>query len=120
MVHQLTESEMLDYARYLEEHRTVEHEEYINLAVDRVMEHWEEMRNSGQGSWLSRLSRSTPHYAYLPTMKASVGYVGQVPATPALSSYHTVEVRVFPWMDEKLARYVAREQILEQVQPDVG
>lgn len=117
MVHQLTEAEMYEYAGHLQKHMTVEREEYIERAVDHIIEQWEQMRSQ---STPGLYPHTFPHHMHLPTSKATVAYSGQPPMTPIVSSFATVIVKVYPWMDENLARYVAREQILEQAQPDVG
>ena len=115
MIHQLSESEMLHYAGHLQEHMLVEREEDIDRAVEHIME---QMRSGPAPLALSPYGR--PYCLNLPTSKAAAAYVGQTPMTPVVSSFDTVTVKVYPWMDEKMARYVVREQIIEQTQPDVG
>lgn len=124
LISELTESEMVGYARYLEEQMLVERAEYVEKAVEFCMEQWQAARgDQSKALAFSQLGHSGPYRFNLPTgrHRRPMGWYSEdaaVPQTPILTSYASVHVLLPPWLDPEMARYIAREQIIEQTEPD--
>lgn len=119
LICQLTEGELHQYVGHLQDNQTVEAQGYIDRAVEHVLEQWAEER--GKPATFGR----RPYRFVLPTARArrpvslaTAAQLNYTAATPAVAAYQQVEVILPDWLPEDYAKYLAREQILEQVQPD--
>lgn len=124
LVCNLTESEMHAYVGHLQERHTVEVQERIDEAVKHIL-----------GQWHTALTGAPQQSSYyhpnefrfvLPAIRATrqhslawVSAMGMKPITPAVSSYQEVRVNLPPWLPPEYAAYLAREQVMEQIQLDV-
>jgi hypothetical protein len=103
LVSQLSESEMMAYVNHLEAEDVFRCAEDIDQQIEAVVDHWRVNRNA------PTYTQSIVPYRHITSLTPSRGYYYLHGA-----SYKEVQVRVYPWMDEKHVRYVAREQLMEQ------
>lgn len=114
LTHELTESEMMDYVRHMEAEGVFYDQNEIDAFVESCVSAWERMRERG-------LSGSIGSEAYFNALQfhigATHGWVGELTSCSPASEMHPMTVKVYPWMDEKHVRYLARMQIEEQIRP---
>lgn len=105
LTHELSEREMLDFIHHMEHQERFYRLEEVDQLVERCVQHWQRQRE---------LKNSMP---YIYGTRATTGWYGELDTIPeAPFSFGHKVVKIYPWMDEKHVRYLARMQIEEHME----
>lgn len=112
LTHELDEHQMLDYVRHMEAEDRFTALEQVDDMVDRCVNAWHSMRRAENESSFVGWFNSAP---VIFNTGITPGWFGGENATyPSSDTTLQIVIKVYPWMDEKHVRYLARMQIEEQ------
>ena len=108
LTHELSEHEMHAYVCHMEADEFFRRQEDVDRQIEQCVTQWRHMRE-----------RSSDPYTYHGPVTFHAGpttrYFGELDTVPE-TEYKNIHVNVYPWMDEKHVRHLARVQIEEQSQ----